>query len=151
MESGTTVAGRKEPKTIAAIGIEELKALIAHTVSEQLNLLPQQPSNEKKIVVADLKIEEFKALIAPVIREQLKIWLNQQPSEDKKVADITLAELRKLITQIVDERLILWGQTRRTKDYRSVKEILDSIASHRWTPPPGSPSVVEMIREDRDK
>ena len=151
MESGTTVAGREEQKTIAAIGIEELKALIARTVNEQLNLLPKQPTTAEKKVVADLKIEEFKALIAPVIREQLKIWLKQQSSEEKKVADITVAEMRTLITQIVDERLILWGQTRRTKDSRSVKEILDSIASHRWTPPPGSPSVVEMIREDRDR
>ncbi len=41
MESKTTVAGREDPKTIAAIGIEELKTLIARTVNEQLKLLPQ--------------------------------------------------------------------------------------------------------------
>ncbi len=151
MESGTSVAGREDPKTIAAIGIEELKALIAHTVSEQLNLLPQQPSNEKKIVVADLKIEEFKALIAPAIREQLKIWLNQQSSAEKKVADLTVSELRTLITQIVDERLIRWVQPPHPKDTRSPQEILEAMDRLRWTPPPGSPSVVEMIREDRDR
>ena len=151
MESGTTVAGREEPKTIAAIGIEELKVLIARAVNEELKLLTKQSNTESKKVVADLKIEEFKALIAPAIREQLKIWLNQQSSEEKKVAELTVGEIRTLIAQIVDERLILWGKTRRTNDSRSVKEILDSIASHRWTPPPGAPSVVEMIREDRDK
>ncbi len=25
-----------------------------------------------------------------------------------------------------------------------------SIDRHRWTPPPGAPSVVELLREDRD-
>ena len=151
MESGTTVAGREEPKTIAAIGIEELKALIAHTVIEQLKLLPQQQTTEKKKVVGNLKIEEFKALIAPVISEQVQIWLSQQPSEEKKLADLKVSDLRTLITQIVDERLIRWVQPPHPKDTRSPQEILEAMDRLRWTPPPGSPSVVEMIREDRDK
>ncbi|GET40509.1 hypothetical protein [Microseira wollei] len=152
MESGTTVAGREEPKTIAAIGIEELKALIARAVNEQLNLLPKQPNNPAdKKVVADLKIEEFKALIAPAIAEQLKIWLNQQSSEEKKVADLTVAELRTLITQIVDERLILWVQPPHPKNTRSPQEILAAMDRLRWTPPPGAPTGSEMIIAEREK
>jgi hypothetical protein len=37
------------------------------------------------------------------------------------------------------------------KDNRSVKEILESIDRHRFTPPPGSPSTLELLREDRDR
>jgi hypothetical protein len=39
---------------------------------------------------------------------------------------------------------------RRPKDPRSVEEILASIDRHRWTPPPGAKSSLEMLREDRD-
>ncbi|WP_169611750.1 hypothetical protein [Nodosilinea sp. P-1105] len=30
-------------------------------------------------------------------------------------------------------------------------ETLASIARHRWTPPSGTPTVVEMLRADRDR
>ena len=33
---------------------------------------------------------------------------------------------------------------------RSVAEILESIERHRWTPPLGSPTMTELLREDRD-
>jgi len=31
-----------------------------------------------------------------------------------------------------------------------IHETLTSIARHRWTPPPDAPTVVEMLRADRD-
>jgi hypothetical protein len=34
---------------------------------------------------------------------------------------------------------------------RSQREVLDDISRLRWAPPPGSPGVVEMLREDRER
>jgi Tfp pilus assembly protein PilO len=34
---------------------------------------------------------------------------------------------------------------------RSQQEVLNSILQNRFTPLPGSPSVVEMLREDRER
>jgi hypothetical protein len=68
----------------------------------------------------------------------------------ERVADMTLEELKGLIAQIVDERIRQGEQPQRPKEKRSVQEILEAMDRLRWTPPPGSPSVVEMIREDRD-
>jgi hypothetical protein len=34
---------------------------------------------------------------------------------------------------------------------RTVKEILESIARNRFRPDPGGPTVVEMLREDRER
>jgi hypothetical protein len=34
---------------------------------------------------------------------------------------------------------------------RSQREVLDDIGRLRWTPTPGSPGVVEMLREDRGR
>lgn len=70
---------------------------------------------------------------------------------DKQVADLTLEELKGLIAQVVDQRLQYELQPQPSSTKRSLQEIMDSVDSHRWTPPAGSPSVVEMIREDRDR
>ncbi len=68
--------------------------------------------------------------------------------ETKRVTDMTVDELKALIVEIVDERL-------RNKEQRSEKrplqEIFDSIDRHRWTPPPGAKSSLELLREDRDR
>jgi hypothetical protein len=67
----------------------------------------------------------------------------------ERVGDMTLDELNQLIDRAVDRRLRLQPM-RRPKDPRSVEEILASIDRHRWTPPPGAKSSLEMLREDRD-
>ena len=67
---------------------------------------------------------------------------------DQRVADMTVNELKAFIEQIVDERL---EGLYKKKDQRTVQEINESIRRHRWTPPLGSPSTLEMIREDRDR
>ncbi len=67
----------------------------------------------------------------------------------QKVTDMTVEDLRVLIVETVDEQ---FPQLRfqRPPSKRSVAEILESIERHRWTPPPGSPTMTELLREDRD-
>ena len=69
--------------------------------------------------------------------------------ETKRVTDMTVEELKALIVEVVDERLR--NKEQPSRDNRSVKEILESIERHRWTPPPGSKSTLELLREDRDR
>ncbi|MBZ0299445.1 MAG: hypothetical protein K8J31_06895 [Anaerolineae bacterium] len=61
---------------------------------------------------------------------------------------MTLDELKTLIDEAVERRLEGWLKS---KDERSPEEILESIRKHRWTPPPGTPSTLQMLREDRDR
>jgi hypothetical protein len=63
----------------------------------------------------------------------------------EKIGDMTLDELTELIEQVVERHL-----HPPKKDTRSLEEVLDSLDRNRWTPPPGSPSTLQMIREDRD-
>lgn len=66
----------------------------------------------------------------------------------ERVADMTVDELKALITEVVDRRL---QEILKPRDTRSVEEILASIDRHRYTPPPGTPSTLELLREDRDR
>lgn len=67
----------------------------------------------------------------------------------ERVADMTMEELKTLISQVIAEQ-VGYSQPQRPKDTRSVQEVLAAMDRLRWTPPAGSPSVVETIREDRD-
>ncbi|XWK87923.1 MAG: hypothetical protein U7127_27685 [Phormidium sp.] len=69
---------------------------------------------------------------------------------EKRVADLTIEEFKTLVYDLVDERLQHWKKPEKIVPKRSLQEILDSIDRHRWTPPPGAKSTLEMIREDRD-
>ena len=66
----------------------------------------------------------------------------------QRVADMTLEELKVLVEEIVDRRIL---KSLTPVEFRSVDEINEFIDQHRWTPPPGSPSNLELIREDRDR
>jgi hypothetical protein len=77
-----------------------------------------------------------------------------------KMADITLEELKRLIEEAVDRRLReqladfehdtdLLNEAE--PDVRSWEEVKRDIKHHRWTPPPGTPSIVQLLREDRDR
>ena len=73
----------------------------------------------------------------------------------ERVGDMTMDELkaviqREVIARDLENDRIKRSNTQRT-DNRSVKEILESIERHRITPPPGSPSTLELLREDRDR
>ena len=67
---------------------------------------------------------------------------------NERVGDMTLEELKALIETTVDRRI---QKTRRLGGKRDVQEVLDSIDKHLWTPPPGTPSTLELLREDRDR
>lgn len=67
------------------------------------------------------------------------------------LAQMTLEDLKRLIAEVVVETL----ETRAQEDIgladtRSWEEVKQDIERHRWTPPPGTPSVTQMLREDRD-
>ena len=70
---------------------------------------------------------------------------------ERVIADLTIDELRALISSVVDERMRYWRQPEPVIDKVALKKTLESIDRHMWTPPPGAPSVVEMLREDRDR
>jgi hypothetical protein len=72
-----------------------------------------------------------------------------------RVADMTLEELTALINQVVDRRLELLLGTfdlaaDDEPDPRSLEDIYASIDRHMWTPPPGTPTTTELLRQDRD-
>lgn len=69
----------------------------------------------------------------------------------ERVGDMTVQQLKQLIAEEIDQRLRIHELLRRPKDTRSVQEILESIDRHRWTPPPGAKSTLELLREDRDR
>lgn len=66
----------------------------------------------------------------------------------QRVGDMTLNELKEFVEEIVERRT---QRGVKPKSKRSVKEINDSIRQHRWTPPEGTPSTLELLREDRDR
>ncbi|MCL1462866.1 hypothetical protein [Argonema galeatum] len=70
---------------------------------------------------------------------------------NKAVAELTVEELKAIIAQVVDERLQQERHPTITVKKRSLQDVMAAMDRIRWTPPPGSPSVVEMIREDRDR
>ena len=69
--------------------------------------------------------------------------------EAPKIADMTVDDLKTLIAEVVDQRLKNWQQ--RPNETRSVQEILAAMDRLRWTPPLGSPTTTELLREARDR
>lgn len=81
------------------------------------------------------------------------------------VGQMTIEELRQLIadvvSQTIDERLAaLLGEFDVDEDMlvaddepdtRTWEELQADVERHRWTPPPGTPSVTQLLREDRDR
>ncbi len=75
------------------------------------------------------------------------------------IGNMTRAELEQVIERTAERKMRELLQEERIMilledepvDIRTVDEVLESIKRNRWTPPPGSPSVVEMLREDRNR
>jgi hypothetical protein len=65
-----------------------------------------------------------------------------------KIVDMTVDDIKSLITEVVDERLQNWWQ--KSKDSRSLEEVLAAMDRLRWTPPTDSPSTTELLRENRN-
>lgn len=63
------------------------------------------------------------------------------------ISNMTRDELNQLIEDMIDRRL---QGLLKPQGSRSNAEILASIKKHRFTPPEGAKSTLEMIREDRD-
>ena len=63
------------------------------------------------------------------------------------IGNMTHDELNQLIEDIIDRRL--QGLVKPQKECSNA-EILASIKKRRFTPPEGSKSTLEMLREDRD-
>jgi len=66
------------------------------------------------------------------------------------LSQMTLDDLQQIIAQIVDERIEQYLASSPLKQ-PPIKETLSSISQHRWTPPPDAPTVVEMLRSDRER
>jgi hypothetical protein len=68
------------------------------------------------------------------------------------LAQMTLEDLKRLIAEVVAETLEVRAQQEEVwfADTRTWDEVKQDVERHRWTPPPGTPSVTEMLREDRD-
>ena len=67
---------------------------------------------------------------------------------EQRVGDMTIEELKALINQAVEQRT---SGVRQLGGKRSIAEINASVDKHLWTPPPDTPSLVVLIREDRDR
>lgn len=78
------------------------------------------------------------------------------------IADMTMEDLKQLILDLMEEHRLshLFGTTEMEEsgiaiddepDHRSIEEVFTSVERNRWTPPAGSPTPAEMIREDRDE
>lgn len=66
----------------------------------------------------------------------------------QRLGDMTLDELKVLVEEIVEQQI---RKILAPVEFRNVDEVNEFIDQHRWTPPPGSPSNLELIREDRDR
>ncbi len=76
------------------------------------------------------------------------------------IEKMTLEELQRLIDERIDDRLApLLGRfeidedelfSDEEPDTRTWEEVKEDIERHRWMPPPGTPSVTQLLREDRD-
>ncbi len=63
---------------------------------------------------------------------------------------LTTKELRDLVREIIQQELAYRdrGVPRPKKSWQQTLAALDEL---RWTPPDGTPSVAEMIREERER
>ena len=72
------------------------------------------------------------------------------------IQNMTLEELQHLIDERIDQRLTRLLGTFEIPDEPDESddltwdEIRASVERHRWTPPPGAKSSLELLREDRD-
>jgi len=66
----------------------------------------------------------------------------------ERLADMTMDDLRALILEVLKEQRVLQQPTSQP---RSLNDVLDSIDHWMWTPPSGSKSVLELLREDRNR
>ena len=70
------------------------------------------------------------------------------------IANMTFEDLKKFVEDTIDERLThalgTFELPEPTDEELTWDEIRSAVQRHRWTPPPGAKSSLEMLREDRD-
>lgn len=72
------------------------------------------------------------------------------------IANMTLEDLKKFVEETLDERLTRLLGTFEIPDESDEDdgltwdEIRALVERHRWTPPPGAKSSLELLREDRE-
>ncbi len=66
----------------------------------------------------------------------------------QRLSDMTLEELQAFINTAVDRRL---QELLRPASARTPQEVRESVRRNRWTPPSGTPSTLQLLREDRDQ
>jgi hypothetical protein len=77
------------------------------------------------------------------------------------VADMTVEELKRFVLELIEEQrragrfstLDEFDAELEAEDLlyrRNIEDVIADMEKYRWTPPPGSPTPAEMIREDRD-
>lgn len=73
------------------------------------------------------------------------------------IANMTLDELKKFVEETLDERLTRLLGTFEIPDESDEDdgltwdEVRASVERHRWTPPPGAKTSLELLREDRER
>lgn len=68
---------------------------------------------------------------------------------NRQISDMTLETLKEFVIEVVNDQLNRRQQAQ--KDRRTKEEALAAMDRIRWTPPPGSPTTLELLREDRDR
>lgn len=66
------------------------------------------------------------------------------------IGDMTLAELEAVVYKLVDARLRYWPGEQ-PQDNRLSEQIFQSLRKNMLKKRPGQPSVLDMLREDRDR
>ena len=70
----------------------------------------------------------------------------------QSVSDMSIGDLRAFVESIIEEHMgPSHALSYRQQGDRPVEEVLQSMRANLWTPPPGSKSSLEMLREDRDQ
>lgn len=78
------------------------------------------------------------------------------------IAEMTLEDLKQFILDLMEERRIsyLFGELDMEEsdlniedepDNRTLEEVFASVERNRWTPPAGSPTPADMLRQSRDE
>ncbi|GAA6621326.1 hypothetical protein [Scytonema sp. NUACC26] len=67
----------------------------------------------------------------------------------RRISDMTFETLREFVIEVVNDQLN--RRQHAQKDGQSWEEALAAMDRIRWTPPPGSPTTLQLLREDRDR
>lgn len=79
--------------------------------------------------------------------QELNMATQTQPQH---ITDLTVPELQALIAREVQHQLLAQRAVQQ-RDPETLQKARRHLQTHRWTPHPGSPSVAELVRKERDR